>query len=83
MDWEPIYWCKDEEQKEDKDKLTVEFLKEFTSLINKTGYSYLASIPTEMSRCYKCVYEGTCSGNDNYGQCTKYKRDPPDGGYYG
>ena len=83
MDWEPIYWCKDEKQKEDK--LTVELLKEFTDLINKTGYSYLTSIPTEMSRCYKCVYKGTCSGsgNDDYGQCTKYKRDPPDGGYYG
>ena len=34
------------------------------------------------SRCPKCVYEGTCRSFDK-GDCTKYKRDPPDGGYYG
>ena len=33
-------------------------------------------------RCPKCVYEGTCRAFDK-GQCDKYKRDPPDGGYYG
>ncbi len=38
-----------------------------------------------MSRCDKCVYGGgyNCKGLDLYGKCTKYKRDPPDGGYYG
>ena len=34
------------------------------------------------SRCPKCVYEGTCRSFDR-GDCKKYKRDPPDGGYYG
>ena len=34
------------------------------------------------SRCYKCVYEGECRSFDK-GDCKKYKRDPPDGGYYG
>ena len=35
-------------------------------------------------RCNKCVYEITCSKNmDNENKCPDYKRDPPDGGYYG
>lgn len=37
--------------------------------------------------CYKCVYEGECGGPSFLtGSCPqgyKYKRDPPDGGYYG
>lgn len=36
------------------------------------------------SRCDKCVYEmSSCRGNDIDGKCPDYKRDPPDGGYYG
>ena len=35
------------------------------------------------SRCHKCVYENICSKNDIDGKCSSYKRDPPDGGYYG
>lgn len=31
--------------------------------------------------CRKCVYEVTCHGNPV--GCKKYKRDAPDGGYYG
>ena len=34
-------------------------------------------------RCPKCVYEGTCKKMDIAGSCKDYKRDPPDGGYYG
>lgn len=34
------------------------------------------------SRCSKCVWEGTCRDFDR-GSCNNYKRDPPDGGYYG
>ena len=34
------------------------------------------------SRCSKCVYEGECHSFDT-GDCKHYKRDPPDGGYYG
>lgn len=34
-------------------------------------------------RCFKCVYEGVCTGSDKDGMCSQYKRDPPDGGYYG
>ncbi len=36
------------------------------------------------SRCNKCVYlKETCGQTDKDGKCQKYKRDPPDGGYYG
>ena len=35
-------------------------------------------------RCDKCVYlPETCGQTDKNGKCWKYKRDPPDGGYYG
>lgn len=35
-------------------------------------------------RCRKCVCEMCCSRNkDNDNTCPDYKRDPPDGGYYG
>ena len=38
----------------------------------------------DQSRCGKCVYEVlVCGENDFYGNCPKYKRDPPDGGFYG
>ena len=36
------------------------------------------------SRCHKCIYNvNTCGHSDYYGVCSKYKRDPPDGGFYG
>lgn len=35
-------------------------------------------------RCNKCVYELYCSKDkDNERKCPNYKRDAPDGGYYG
>lgn len=35
-------------------------------------------------RCSKCVYELYCSKDkDNERKCPDYKRDAPDGGYYG
>ena len=34
-----------------------------------------------MRDCHKCVYEVGCHGNPV--GCKKYKRDAPDGGYYG
>lgn len=35
-------------------------------------------------RCNKCVYEYDCCNDDDLdGKCKTYKRDPPDGGYYG
>ena len=42
------------------------------------------AIPIDQSRCGKCVYETlVCGENDFYGNCPKYRRDPPDGGFYG
>lgn len=36
------------------------------------------------ARCSKCVYELHCSKDkDNERNCLDYKRDAPDGGYYG
>ena len=41
-------------------------------------------VKIDQSRCGKCVYEVlVCGENDFYGNCPKYKRDPPDGGFYG
>lgn len=35
-------------------------------------------------RCHKCVFETVaCGDSDSEGKCKKYKRDPPDGGFYG
>ena len=40
--------------------------------------------PAVRPRCDKCVYlKETCGQTDKDGKCWKYKRDPPDGGYYG
>lgn len=42
------------------------------------------AIPIDQSRCGKCFYEIlACGENDFYGNCPKYKRDPPNGGFYG
>ena len=43
-----------------------------------------AYIPNENEvkrNCHKCVYEVGCHGNPV--GCKRYKRDAPDGGYYG
>lgn len=40
-------------------------------------------VVSKASRCHKCVYELNCSSSDKDGNCPDYKRDPPDGGYYG
>lgn len=34
-------------------------------------------------RCRKCVYDTTCQNKENAADCKRYKRDAPDGGYYG
>lgn len=38
-----------------------------------------SSLPTR--DCHKCVYEVGCRENPLF--CQNYKRDAPDGGYYG
>lgn len=46
-------------------------------------YNRVGRIPeNEVKRnCHKCVYEVGCHGNPV--GCKSYKRDAPDGGYYG
>lgn len=40
--------------------------------------------PIDKSRCRKCIYEMTCLRDRDFeGTCPDYKRDAPDGGYYG
>ena len=34
-------------------------------------------------RCERCVYWRNCTRNRDLDNCPDYKRDPPDGGYYG
>lgn len=42
------------------------------------------SVFSTQARCDKCVYTWPiCGSNDTLGNCTTYRRDPPDGGYYG
>lgn len=39
-----------------------------------------------LSRCHKCAHESYCKGrgfNDMTGTCSSYKKDSPDGGFYG
>ena len=51
-----------------------------------TGYTIPQSSEcnTAFPHCHKCIYEMRCSRDrDEEGKCTRYKKDPPDGGYYG
>lgn len=54
--------------------------------LNLPCVGYMPKIEGQIiqERCYKCVYlKETCGHTDKDGKCWKYKRDPPDGGYYG
>lgn len=55
--------------------------------IPSLGLNYTAPIITINSaapRCDKCVYVWPmCGNNDSLGSCLRYKRDAPDGDYYG
>lgn len=45
---------------------------------------YRDIVTENKSRCHKCVNEWRCSKTmDKEGKCPIYKRDAPDGGYYG
>ena len=50
----------------------------------KTSHSTESTGGDYKPRCDKCVYELHCSHDrDEEGKCPRYKRDAPDGGYYG
>ena len=49
-----------------------------------SGVESKADNKVHKSRCHKCAYETTCLlKSDKNGKCPRYKRDAPDGGYYG
>ncbi len=64
---------------EDEERL-VEELKQYANL--KFEERYIEPLPP---RCGKCVYENHCPGRgtDYNHICHNYKKDAPDGGYYG
>lgn len=77
--------CKDFLEDE-VDKVTKEHeeLDELLTAISTYKKPEPKTVPVDQSRCGKCVYEVlVCGENDFYGNCPKYKRDPPDGGFYG
>ena len=61
----------------------IKTLYKIVSMDAKTAAEFHRAL--SQSRCEKCLYGGgyMCKGLDLYGRCIKYKRDPPDGGYYG
>lgn len=55
----------------------------FIEELKRPAYTINSNIFTQ-ARCDKCVYSWPmCGSNDSLGSCPNYKRDPPDGGYYG
>lgn len=52
---------------------------------NKIVPAFQDVIKEDKSRCHKCVYELNCliGDRDSKGKCPHYKRDAPDGGFYG
>lgn len=60
-----------------KRKKQLRVIEEFQTEVNTPS-------GTKEPRCHKCVYEMLCSRDkDDDHRCIAYKRDVPDGGYYG
>lgn len=58
------------------------------ALIQEYGWKEVLNISNEetkdMSRCNCCIHEVVCpKDKDRERKCPHYKKDPPDGGYYG
>lgn len=70
-------WFPEEMEEQLKKQITVP-----TGFTLAFDERYIEPLP---SRCGKCVYETHCPGkNTDINQtCHNYKRDAPDGGYYG
>lgn len=63
-------------------------LVKLRDLIKEYGWREVLTIPDEepkdMSRCPRCIHEVVCpKDKDRERKCPYYKKDPPDGGYYG
>lgn len=66
-----------------KVKECIEFLDEQSAAADTAKLESLTKKSSD-SRCHKCVYIWPgCGDNDKFGKCKTYKRDPPDGGFYG
>ena len=68
-------------QKEKEHQIKKERDERLFTLIKTHSFTELMSIFAN-SRCSKCLYSNECRKFD-LGDCKEYKRDPPDGGYYG
>ena len=56
----------------------------YTTEAHDIGFHSIEENEVQPARCDKCVYTyPTCGHNDKDSDCKAYKRDPPDGGYYG
>lgn len=58
----------------------IDMLGENNAEITEPNYTL------DLSRCHKCIHEPHCKGrgfNDMNGTCSSYKKDSPDGGFYG
>lgn len=54
------------------------------SIIQENDWKEIDTIPVDMSRCNRCIHEVVCpKDKDKERKCPHYKKDPPDGGYYG
>lgn len=64
--------------------LTTDNYNALVNYFNKVLKLYDDNKIKNNSRCHKCVYEMVCSKDkDNNRHCPNYKKDSPDGGYYG
>lgn len=79
---------------EESMKLLDEWIQEHSEVMEEATKKYIEQFidvkdiaigdKNEFSQtrdCHKCVYEVGCHGNPV--NCKSYKRDTPDGGYYG
>ena len=67
------------QEMKDKVKECIDFLDEEPAEPVQPAVSQ-----TAIPRCDKCVYTWpSCGDNDKFGGCKTYRRDPPDGGFYG
>lgn len=86
-----FYWCKyiDKHKHNENMKKVLELVQKDIDNIRRQSEKEIREakkitneIGGRLSRdCHKCVYEVGCHGNPV--NCKSYKRDAPDGGYYG
>ena len=54
------------------------------AIIRMNNWKEVNSVPIDLSRCNRCIHEVVCpKDKDKERKCPYYKKDPPDGGYYG